>query len=113
MANHHRGEVHLTLNGRDMPMRLTLQSLAEIEAAFGGGLEEIGTRFAAGKPRSADLIILLGAALRGGGATLSDREIAAELPAERIGEVAERLACLLERTFGGIEAPNPPMPQKA
>jgi Phage tail tube protein, GTA-gp10 len=107
MANFHRGEVTLTLNGKAMPLRLTLQSLAEIEAAIGGSLSELGSRFAGGALKAGDVIILLGAALRGGGADISDADIAGKVAASELAHVIERLGALFELTFGG-QAPNPP-----
>jgi hypothetical protein len=113
MTNRHRGEVTLRINGREQPMRLTLQSLAEIEAQLGSDLAEIGTRFSNGRARARDVIVLLGAALRGGGLELDDAAIGQKLAAEQLPEIIERLSDLFRLTFGEAPAPNPPVPQNA
>ncbi len=107
MTNLHRGEVSLTLGGRALPMRLTLQALAEIEAVFGGDLTAAGDRLANGRPRAADLVTLLGAAIRGGGSGLSDREIAAALDAGAMADAVNKLGELFTLTFGERAAPSP------
>ena len=66
MANFHRGDVDLVLGERVFTLRLTLQSLAEIEAAFAlADLGGLGERFGTGRIAAKDLVILLGAAVRG------------------------------------------------
>jgi hypothetical protein len=112
MTNRHRGEVSLVLNGQAHALRLTLQSLAEIEAALGGDLSIVGERFGNGPVRASDLVLLLGAALRGGGSTLSNREIAASVPADAMPDVIKALGDLFALTFGG-SSPNPQEPQDA
>jgi Phage tail tube protein, GTA-gp10 len=117
MTNRHRGEVSLSLADRELPMRLTLQSLAEIEAAMGGDLAEIGTRFATGRIKALDIVALLGAALRGGGSQLTNGDIAAMLPAEDLPQIVESLSDLFALTFGTKDrvarqpAENPTLPQ--
>lgn len=78
MANKHRGEVDICLEGKVYPLCLTLAALAELEDRL--GLDNIGAlagRFANGKVKSRDLMVILGVALRAGGASLSDEEAAA------------------------------------
>jgi hypothetical protein len=114
MTNKHRGDISLRINGQELQLRLTLQSLAEIEAALGGhDLSALGARFSSGKVGARDLVTLLGAAARGGGSNLCDAEIAALLPAAEIPIAVEALGRLLELTFGGNSPPNPPVPQDA
>ncbi|PLW76956.1 gene transfer agent family protein [Cohaesibacter celericrescens] len=78
MANRRRGEISLELNEKPYRLCLTLGALAELEDSM--GLENIGQladRFAQGKVRSVDLVKILGAALRAGGADICDKEAAA------------------------------------
>lgn len=112
MANRRRGEVEVALGDRVLVLRLTLGALAEIETRFGAaGLAALGEKLAAGGLSARDLVVILGAAIRGGGQPLSDAEIAAlPLPAG-LGPVASAVIDLFALTFGGPEvaaAENPP-----
>ncbi len=61
MTNRHRGEVSLTLGAERFALRLSLQALAEIEAALGAGdLQGLSERFASGRIAARDLVALLG-----------------------------------------------------
>jgi hypothetical protein len=112
MANGRRGEVAATIAGRSYTLCLTLGALAELEAAFGvDDVSGLAGRFASGRLRSADLAILLGAGLRGGGHPVTDDDVRA-LPAAALDEVAAAVASLLAATFGG-DSSNPPVPQDA
>jgi len=78
MANPHRGEVVLTIDGRARRMRLSLGALAGLEARLGaGGLVALAERFEQGRVGAGDLIALLAAGLAGAGDDLSEAEIAA------------------------------------
>ncbi len=73
-ANGRRGETVATIKGRDYTLRVTLGALAEIGAAL--GVDELGgldARFE--KLSFADLIVILGALLRGGGHEVSDDDV--------------------------------------
>lgn len=101
MANAHRGDVDLVLPSGSYPLRLTLGALAEIEAALAApDLVALGQRMQAGALSARDLIVLTGAALRGGGGTLSDREMAAQLTAADVPAVVDALGRLFALTFG-------------
>jgi Phage tail tube protein, GTA-gp10 len=68
MVNPYRGEVSLTVNGEELPLRLTLGALAELEARLEtGSLLELIERFESGDFKTLDLIALLAAGLRGAG----------------------------------------------
>ena len=78
MANPHRGEVVLVIDGRVRRMRLTLGALAGLEARLGaGGLVALAERFESGAVGADDLIALLAAGLAGAGETAAEAEIAA------------------------------------
>ena len=82
MANRHRGEVDLDLGGTRYTLCITLGALAEIESGLGGGdLDGLAARFSDGRLAGSDLIVLLGAALRGGGHPLDDAAVAEALAA--------------------------------
>lgn len=118
MSNLHRGEITLNLGGEIYLLRLTLQSLAELEAAFGvADLAALGERLSNGKLSAQDLARLAGAAIRGGGAALSDASLAAKIDGRDVPALIAALGKLFALTFGnnaGEDAPlPPPMPQQA
>ena len=68
MSNPFAGEVTVTLNGQDHAAKLTLGSLAELEAALGAdSLMALVQRFESGSYASRDVLALIVAGLRGGG----------------------------------------------
>jgi hypothetical protein len=69
MANPYRGEVDISLGGEVYIMRLTLGVLAELEAEMkSDSLMALVERFESGAFSARDLISLLSAGLKGGGA---------------------------------------------
>ncbi|GAB5446709.1 gene transfer agent family protein [Gymnodinialimonas sp.] len=68
MANPWTGEVALTLNGERHTAKLTLGALAELEEWLGAGsLTQMVARFEGDGLKSADVLALVCAGLRGGG----------------------------------------------
>lgn len=111
MVNRHRAEVELPLGEARYRLRLTLQALAEMESALGAGdLQAMGARFSEGRLSARELASLLGAALRGGGAPLSDQDVAAMLSAEDLPAAISALGELFARSFGVEPAARPPGP---
>jgi hypothetical protein len=77
MVNRHRGEIEAELGGQNHTLCLTLGALAEIEHAYGGeDLIAIAERFETGRIKASDAIHVIGAGLRGAGATLNNEEVA-------------------------------------
>ena len=117
MVNRYRGEVTLMVEGRALPMRLTLGALAELEDAFSvESLPALGERFAAGRLSARDIARILSAGLRGAGGTLATDEVAA-LPFDGglNGAIAAAIA-LLDATFAPAEQgteTRPPAPPAA
>ncbi|PSC04522.1 gene transfer agent family protein [Alsobacter soli] len=110
MPNLRRGDAELVLGGRRFTLRLTLGALAELEAAFAAeSLDDLGRRFASGALSARDLVRLLGAGIRGGGADLSDEEVAALPLGEGLEAVADAIARMLLQAFGsgGDRSPRP------
>ena len=104
MANRHRGEIDAVLDGARYRLCLTLGALAELEAAFGDeDMLALASRFEKGRLRAQDCIRIIAAGLRGGGADISDADVA-RMRSERgaAGFVAV-VAELLEATFGTPE----------
>ncbi|KUL96110.1 hypothetical protein DK26_08930 [Bosea sp. WAO] len=114
MVNRYRGEVALMVEGRALPMRLTLGALAELEHAFSvESLPALGERFATGQLSSRDIVRILGAGLRGGGGALSDDAVAQLAFDGGLNGAIAAAINLLDATFapaGQGESPRPPSP---
>ncbi|MCF6305005.1 MAG: gene transfer agent family protein [Rhodobacteraceae bacterium] len=100
MMNPYRGEVMLVLNGEAQVMRLTLGALAELESALKtGSLLALVERFEQGSFSASDLVALLLAGLRGGGADIDRATLnAAEIKGGAVA-AAQAGALLLKRAF--------------
>lgn len=100
MVNPWAGEVELVLDGQAQVCRLTLGTLAEMEAGLdAGGLIALVERFETGRFGARDVLAVLLAGLRGGGwgggmADLAKAEIKGGLPG-----AARVAAQLLVRAF--------------
>lgn len=66
-CNPMRGEVEVVVNGQPYVARLTLGTLAELEAGLSGSLLELVERFERTAFSAADILGVLFAGLRGGG----------------------------------------------
>lgn len=100
MANPKRGEIELTLNGKPHTLCLTLGALAELEAKLQlDDLNGLGKRFEAGRISARDIIVILGAGLRGAGHAISDQDLeTAQITGGALG-AAKAVAQLLHLTF--------------
>lgn len=100
MANPYRGDVEVTLDGVCYVARLTLGALAELEERLDAtSLVGLVERFEGNAFSSRDVVALLSAGLRGGGAEMSD---AALMQADFEGgpmAAARAAAELLARAF--------------
>ncbi len=113
-ANRRRGEIEAVLDGERRILCLTLGALAELETAFAAdNLAELAARFSAGTLKTADLIRILGAGLRGGGNLVTDEDVAVMGTDGGIAGFAHIAGALLAATFGEASLPaNPPVPQQ-
>lgn len=76
MANSRRGDVSAVLGEKKYTLRLTLGALAELERAFGAeDFVSLAARFEGGRLSANDLLRIIGAGVRGGGATLTDEDV--------------------------------------
>lgn len=108
MANRRRGEVPLVLGPERYTLCFTLGALAELEDAFAvGDLAGLAERFEGGRLAARDLIVLLGAALRGGGHALDDAAVAALPLAGGFPAVTAALGEALSAAFGEAASANP------
>ena len=101
MSNSFRGEIEATIGGERRTLCLTLGALGELETRMqAGDLQGLAERLSSQRISARDLVAILGAGLRGGGARLSDEEIEA-MPIEGgLKGAAEIVARLLHATFG-------------
>ncbi|MGG7565664.1 gene transfer agent family protein [Rhodovulum sp. DZ06] len=103
MANAMRGDARIVLGGEARGMRLTLGALAELEDALGAEcLADLVARFEGGGVRARDLVLLIGAGLRGAGAEISDDELAGMEVGGGAAGAARAAAVLLSRTFAPL-----------
>ncbi|CAD7027270.1 gene transfer agent family protein [Pseudorhizobium endolithicum] len=110
-ANRRRGEVEAVIDGERRVLCLTLGSLAELETAFAvGDLGGLAGRFSSGRIRSADMIRILGAGLRGAGNLYSDDEVAAMSVEGGVAGTARLVGELLAATFGAPQEATPADP---
>lgn len=100
MTNRRRGEIEAEIGGRHHVLVLTLGALAELEEVFeADDLVALTERFAEGRLSARDIARILGAGLRGGGADISDEEVARARFAGGVPEMARLVAALLRATF--------------
>lgn len=100
-ANHRRGEVEAVFDGEPRRLALTLGALAELEAAFGvADLTALAERFETGRLAAGDVVKILGAGLRGGGADLANADVARLTHEQGAAGFVRAVADLLRATFG-------------
>ena len=76
MVNKRRGEIPITIGDTDYVMCMDLGAMAEIEEGLDiDSSSDLATYFDSRKVKVRDLIVLLGALLRGGGHDITDDEI--------------------------------------
>lgn len=96
MANPHRGEVAIVLDGESHVMRLTLGALAELEARLQAqSLVALAEKFEQGQVASAELIALLAAGLKGAGSPVTEADVAsADIPGGAVGAMRAGMALI-------------------
>lgn len=115
MANLLRGEIEAEIGGERRTLCLTLGALAELETAFGAcDVIALAERFQRGGLSARDLAVIIACGLRGGGAEVSDDDVAAMRAPGGLNAYVRIAADLIAATFGGpADAPRPPAPQDA
>lgn len=99
MTNPMRGETQITLGTETYKARLTVDAIINIEEELDKGIIEIMTEIGDAKIRTSYLVVILRAALRGGGKDIDDsgvKKIISENPFTEVCRViAELLASVL------------------
>ncbi|HVW55366.1 MAG TPA: gene transfer agent family protein [Rhizobiaceae bacterium] len=104
-ANRRRGEIAAMLNGEEYRLCLTLGALAELETAFeADDLGALVERFSNGRLSASDLVRVIGAGLRGGGAAVTDDDVRAMRCDNGAAGYAWIVSELLAVTFGAPES---------
>lgn len=100
MSNPWAGEVGIRINGQTHDCKLTLGTLAELEAALGeGSLVGLARRFESGAFSGRDVMAVIVAGLRGGGWTGASSDLlTADIEDGPVG-AAKVAALLLTRAF--------------
>ncbi|MCO6389506.1 gene transfer agent family protein [Aliihoeflea aestuarii] len=108
-ANHRRGEIVATFDGREWRLCLTLGALAELETCFEAcDLGMLVERFTTGRLSATDMAKIIGAGLRGAGNAVADDEVFAMQHEDGVTGFATVVTDLLTATFGGEQtAANP------
>ncbi|OED47567.1 gene transfer agent family protein [Leisingera sp. S232] len=106
MVNPHAGEAELGVNGTAYALKLTLGSLASLEAVLEEGtLVDLVQRFEQGRFSARDVLALLAAGLQGGGHNLSREDLAAATIDGGPMQAARVAAELLVRSFAVPDQP--------
>ncbi|MDP2357144.1 MAG: gene transfer agent family protein [Beijerinckiaceae bacterium] len=118
MANRRRGDVDAIFDDQTFTLRLTLGALAELEDAFGASdLIGLAARFEDGRLSARDIMRIIGSGIRGGGAQVSDDDVARFACDGGLDAYINVAAQLLSATFGELNpevAPTgPSAPQDA
>ena len=101
MANRRRGDVEAMFDGQAFTLRLTLGALAELEDAFGvSDLVGLAERFETGRLSARDLLRIIGAGMRGGGAQMPDDDVSRLACDGGLPGYVAIAAALLEAAFG-------------
>jgi hypothetical protein len=110
MANMRRGEIEAEIDGQTYVLCLTLGALAELEHRLSASnLVELGARFEKGHLSANEMMAIIGAGLRGAGASFTDDDVGRMSMEGGITQWAMIAARLLQASFGQGEAstPNP------
>ena len=100
-ANARRGEISAEFDGKLYRLCLTLGALAELEHAFGAGdLNALAERFGTGRLSAKDMMEIIAAGMRGGGADIEAAELGRMQCEGGLGGYAKVVTRLLEATFG-------------
>ena len=99
MANPLKGQIKVSLAGKDYNVRLTIDSLMQIESALDKGIIKIANDMSQGDVRLRDLNAVLLPALRGGGNDLQQKDVSKIIADTGIVGVTKVVANLLAQSL--------------
>ena len=100
-ANARRGEISAEIDGKPYRLCLTLGALADLESAFGAGdLNALAERFGTGRLSAKDMMEIIAAGMRGGGAEIEAADVGRMQGEGGLGFYAQVVTRLLAATFG-------------
>ena len=95
MANPMKGQIKLTLAGKDYTARLTIDSIIQIEQSVNCGIIKLANKMAEGDIAVSDLLNILLPALRGGGNDFQMKDVTKIVQDAGIVETTQSVATLL------------------
>ena len=95
MANPMKGQIKLTLAGKDYTARLTIDSIIQIEQSVNCGIIKLANKMAEGDIAVSDLLNILLPALRGGGNDFQMKDVTKIVQDAGIVETTTSVASLL------------------
>ena len=103
MTNPLRGEIEITLGSETYKARLTIDALVRIEEELDSGILKLAARIAQADIRLKELIVVLKAALRGGGNDLNEKQVGKIISDIGIVTASTEVAQLLAQTLSDPE----------
>ena len=101
VANRHRGEVELSLDGRRFVLRPSFAAIAEIEARCGEGVIALARRLAAGDIRVSDFAAVVTAGLKAAGEPARFETVGEMVLREGLGSLAPTVGEFLRQAISG------------
>jgi hypothetical protein len=101
MTNPLKGQIEVTLGSNTYKARLTVDAIITIETAVGCGIIKLAQKMADADIRLTDLIVVLLAALRGGGNDLQEKDISRII--QDVG-IIEATRCVAELITKSLQA---------
>lgn len=99
MTNPMKGEIQLSLGGKDYKARLTIDAIMQIEASVGCGILKLAQRMADADVRVTDIISVLTPALRGGGNNFQPKDVTKIVEESGLIDATQAVATLLTQSI--------------
>ena len=99
MTNPMKGQIKLTLAGKDYNARLTIDSIIQIEQAVNCGIIKLANKMSEGDIAVGDILNILLPALRGGGNDFQMKDVTKIVQDAGIVETTTAVATLLTSTL--------------
>tara|TARA_Y100001951_G_C11133973_1_gene179775 strand:+ start:166 stop:516 length:351 start_codon:yes stop_codon:yes gene_type:complete len=103
MTNPLKGEVNIELGSETYKARLNIDALVKIETELDQGILKLASRISQADVRISELIVVLKAALRGGGNNLQDKDVGRIITDIGIVQASTEVAKLLATTLSDPE----------